>query len=59
MPVKMKTSPCHRCYDRTPTCHGGCDLYMEWYIKTQQIKDKMRKGKESDRAVNDVLMRKK
>lgn len=33
--------PCHKCPDRTPTCHAECEKYLE-YAKIQEEKRQQR-----------------
>ncbi len=42
--------PCRECKERTPTCHGTCELYIEWFKENEKIKKKKKsiEGKHRD-----------
>ncbi len=46
----MKTTPCHKCADRTPDCHGSCKRYAFW--SKENAKENEAKRKDSFRFYN-------
>lgn len=31
-------APCMGCAERTPTCHGACERYNVWRVKTAEMR---------------------
>lgn len=40
--MKINTSPCKGCEDRTITCHSECDKYIDFKNKNEEIKTNKR-----------------
>lgn len=48
--IVVAMSPCHRCDNRSPGCHGICEVYKTW-------KEEQRKEKEDIRKKNKAFQR--
>ena len=40
-------SPCYRCDNRSPGCHGICEVYKTWKEEQRKEKEDRRKKKQS------------
>ena len=44
LPSTMKgENPCKNCHQRTPTCHGVCEDYLEWKRANDKTNKKIRR----------------
>ena len=52
-------SPCEKnCPDRSPTCHGECEKYLEYYAHRRKI-DKAKLGDETIGYLKDIHKKRK
>lgn len=42
---KIKVGPCLNCDKRTPTCHGECQAYMDFYNHNREAEEYLAKIK--------------
>lgn len=43
--------PCKDCEKRTPVCHPVCELYQNWVIEKEKLRDTIRKNEIASRTI--------